>query len=329
MVYSRAPNCSRLRPALSLEVCFDLVWTSLELRRAFLWWQLDLSFDYHGRRLWSFLLRAAKRHLSAAYWRVKRKRPHMFACDLNEWTLAISSPNPLATRKYASIWFGRLWNSAELFFDDSSIFPSTTMVDDCEAFYCGRQKGIWVPHTEGWNERDLTYIYVWILVGARMKTMKGNCTILYLFYDCYTKCNSNLHSNLAWTSPPHMSNCHCSSLQAKSKNQRKQTSASAHIAIHCAIGVILTLPLPKLVKTGKTFLPVWVCVWLSCSKLVSEVSPDHVDWSVHFPSFFPGNGVDTLLLNTSEYPTQTLGLHHDCYWCWCSERKTIPNFVSV
>ncbi|CAJ1333921.1 unnamed protein product [Effrenium voratum] len=33
-------------------------------------------------------------------------------------------------------------------------------------------------------------------------------------------------------------------------------------------------------------------------------SPDHVDWSVHFPSFFPGDGVNHLQLNTSENPIQ-------------------------
>ena len=42
--------------------------------------------------------------------------------------------------------------------------------------------------------------------------------------------------------------------------------------------------------------------------LFPEVSPDHVDWSVHFPKFFPESGMesDALLLNTSEYPIQTL-----------------------
>lgn len=47
-----------------------------------------------------------------------------------------------------------------------------------------------------------------------------------------------------------------------------------------------------------------LCDWGDCY----PVSPDHVDWSVHFPKFFPGSpgsGVeDALLLNTSEYPIQ-------------------------
>eukprot|EP00931_Biecheleriopsis_adriatica_P092514 TRINITY_DN66323_c0_g1_i1.p1 TRINITY_DN66323_c0_g1~~TRINITY_DN66323_c0_g1_i1.p1 ORF type:complete len:297 (-),score=47.99 TRINITY_DN66323_c0_g1_i1:80-970(-) len=34
-------------------------------------------------------------------------------------------------------------------------------------------------------------------------------------------------------------------------------------------------------------------------------SPDHVDWSVHFPKFFPGDvAADVLKLNTTEFPTE-------------------------
>ncbi|CAK9047619.1 unnamed protein product [Durusdinium trenchii] len=43
-----------------------------------------------------------------------------------------------------------------------------------------------------------------------------------------------------------------------------------------------------------------LCDWGDCY----PVSPDHVDWSVHFPKFFPSDGKDELLLNTSEYPIQ-------------------------
>eukprot|EP00440_Ansanella_granifera_P045632 gb/GFBE01049434.1/.p1 GENE.gb/GFBE01049434.1/~~gb/GFBE01049434.1/.p1 ORF type:complete len:300 (+),score=45.76 gb/GFBE01049434.1/:1-900(+) len=44
-----------------------------------------------------------------------------------------------------------------------------------------------------------------------------------------------------------------------------------------------------------------LCDWGDCY----PASPDHVDWAVHFPGFFPGDlGTAVLKLNTSEFPIE-------------------------
>ena len=52
-------------------------------------------------------------------------------------------------------------------------------------------------------------------------------------------------------------------------------------------------------------------------RLPCEASPDHVDWSVHFPSFFEGS-LERLQLNTAENPIE----------CSCGCISTVNRLVT-